>query len=168
MINIIVACTKSGVIGKGNQLPWRLPEDLKLFREKTLGHNVVMGMNTWKSIPDTKRPLDKRCNIVLSRSTWYPPVSSEGPFIVGSFTAIFNAIRNNQEYAEKDVFIIGGAQIYGKALKDDIVDRVIMSRLIDEYEGDVYFPTLLEDKWGIKNMKHFEKFDLIEYARYGR
>lgn len=98
---LIWAQSTSGVIGRGNGIPWQLPEDQARFKELTLGQTVVMGRLTWESLPDTVRPLPGRRNIVVSRDAGY---RAEGAEVV---TELPQA---------GDMWVIGGAQLYGVAL----------------------------------------------------
>ncbi|MGB5149286.1 MAG: dihydrofolate reductase [Mycobacterium sp.] len=100
-MRLIWAQSTSGVIGRGNGIPWQLPEDQARFKELTLGQTVVMGRLTWESLPDTVRPLPGRRNIVVSRDAGY---RAEGAEVV---TELPQA---------GDMWVIGGAQLYGVAL----------------------------------------------------
>lgn len=100
-MKLIWAQSLSGVIGRANGIPWRLPEDQARFKELTLGQTVVMGRLTWESLPAAVRPLPERRNIVVSRN---PDYSADGAEVV---TELPTAI---------DGWVIGGAQLYGQAL----------------------------------------------------
>lgn len=167
-VSIIVACDPKGVIGKNGILPWRVPEDLKLFRQRTLNHVIIMGRKTWESLP--KKPLDGRPNVVISRTIWdmvKDPV--EGPHWHGSLERALSAINNNwtgelAEYKHKDIFIIGGAQLYEEALKRNLVQRIIMSQLYENYDGDVLFPRL-DSSWYIYSCEKYEKFKVVYMSK---
>lgn len=163
-ISIIVACDPRGVIGKENKLPWRLPEDLKLFRERTLGHAIIMGRKTWDSLP--KKPLDGRANVVLTRNFYEAPKDKNlGPFYCGSLMSALKCIGNLEIYKDKEIFIIGGSTVYETALKSDIVDKIIMSKTNDTYDGDVYFPELEKDKWKTIATEYKKGFDVIHMIK---
>ena len=100
-MKLIWAQSLSGVIGRANGIPWRLPEDQARFKELTLGQTVVMGRLTWESLPAAVRPLPERRNIVVSRN---PDYSAEGAEVVTELPA------------DVDGWVIGGAQLYGQAL----------------------------------------------------
>lgn len=171
-MNIIITATDpNGVIGKNGQLPWRLPEDLKLFRERTLGCPIIAGRVTWNSIPPDKKPLEKRANVVISKNSLdYPPNPSLGPFQFHSLKTALEEIKTwgncqfLQQYANKDIYIIGGAMLYKTALDEDLVDKIIMTKIDATYEGDVYFPKLSE-KWMSTSSKRYEGFSVVEFIK---
>lgn len=134
MISLVVAAARNNVIGKGNALPWDLPNDLKHFREVTAGHTVIMGRKTFESIG---RPLPKRRNIVITRQEGYQP---EGVEVVDSLDAAVAAVPPSDE-----VFVIGGGEIFKQALP--IADRVYLTRVEADIEGDAFFPELEPKEW---------------------
>lgn len=170
MIIAIVAYDKNKVIGKGDELPWRLPEDLKLFKKHTTGCSVIMGRKTWESIPEKFRPLPNRTNIILTR---FPsiheledkPELATGPFFVNSWEDALTVAKS--AHPNKNIFIIGGASIYDYALNKASIkaDRILVSCVDGEYEGDVYFPEL-EGKWIDAPISSHDGFELIEKIRY--
>jgi dihydrofolate reductase len=99
-IGLVWAQSTSGVIGRGGDIPWRVPEDLVRFKQVTLGHTVVMGRRTWDSLPAAVRPLPGRRNIVMSRQ---PDFKAEGAEVVSSLEAALT---------DPDTWVIGGAEIY--------------------------------------------------------
>jgi dihydrofolate reductase len=103
-VGLVWAQSKSGVIGRGGDIPWRVPEDLARFKQVTIGHTVVMGRRTWDSLPARVRPLPGRRNIVLSRQADFV---ADGADVLGSLE---NALIG------PEVWVIGGAQIYALAL----------------------------------------------------
>ena len=131
---IIVARAKNGVIGVNNTLPWHLPEDLKHFKNTTLGCPIIMGRNTWVSLG---RPLPGRRNLVVSRN---PEFKAEG---AETFTSLEDA-TDACSGVEK-AFIIGGAQIYDEALA--YVDKLIITEVDTEVEGDAFFPDIDDMMW---------------------
>ena len=163
-VSIIVACDAEGVIGKENKLPWRVPEDLKHFRERTIGHAIVMGRKTYDSIP--KRPLEGRMNCVISRTVFAQPKDPDvGPHYFGNLRGAISAIRGATQgemtkYRYRDIFIIGGAQLYEHALKENLVDEIIMSKIPGSYKGDVYFPSL-GSEWVVRETVYRTGFDLV-------
>jgi len=102
-VNLVWAQSSSGVIGRANAIPWRVPEDMAHFKELTLGHTVIMGRLTWESLPAKFRPLPGRNNVVVTRQADY---MAEGADVVGRF----------EDAPLEDAWVIGGAQIYGLAL----------------------------------------------------
>ncbi len=107
-VGLVWAQSPSGVLGRGGDIPWRVPEDLTRFKEVTLGHTVIMGRRTWESLPPRVRPLPGRRNIVLSRQ---PDLVAEGAEVVGSLEAALASCRS-----EPEIWVIGGEQIYLLAL----------------------------------------------------
>jgi dihydrofolate reductase len=103
-VGLVWAQSTSGVIGRGGDIPWRVPEDLTRFKQVTMGHTVVMGRRTWDSLPARVRPLPGRRNVVLSRQTDF---TVDGAEVVGSLEA---ALVNSK--TEPETWVIGGAQIY--------------------------------------------------------
>ena len=124
MVNIIAAISNNMVIGKDNALLWKLPEDLRRFKELTLGHSIIMGRKTFESIG---RVLPDRRNIVVSRTEY----SATG---VDVFESIEAAISS----CEGEVFIIGGSEIYKQTIS--LVDVMYLTHVDVFIEGDTYFP----------------------------
>lgn len=104
MVGLIWAQATSGVIGRGGDIPWRLPEDLAHFREITMGHTIVMGRRTWDSLPAKVRPLPGRRNVVLSRQADF---MASGAEVVGSL---------EEALTSPETWVIGGGQVYALAL----------------------------------------------------
>jgi dihydrofolate reductase len=136
-ISIVVALGRDGkhnhVIGKNNKLLWHIPDDLKRFKILTLNHPVIMGRKTFESIlAILKKPLPQRTNIVITRD---PKWSYPGVITTHSLEeALFKA----RGLDRREVFIGGGTQIYEQALP--FVDRLYLTLIDDEKEGDAYFP----------------------------
>jgi dihydrofolate reductase len=101
-VGLVWAQSTSGVIGRGGDIPWRVPEDLARFKQVTMGHTVVMGRQTWDSLPASVRPLPGRRNVVLSRQ---PDFAAAGAEVVDSLEAALTI-------SEPETWVIGGAQIY--------------------------------------------------------
>lgn len=121
MFSIIVAIGKNNEIGKNNKLLWHIPEDLKKFKEITLGKTVIMGKNTYESIG---KSLPDRHNIVLSKnSKLFSNNCNEKLEIYDDFSKIVEKYKNSDD----EVFIIGGAQVYKKALELGIVEKLYIS-----------------------------------------
>jgi dihydrofolate reductase len=108
VVGLVWAQSTSGVIGRGGDIPWRVPEDLARFKQETIGHTVVMGRRTWDSLPAGVRPLPGRRNVVLSRQTGFV---ADGAEVVGSLEQAFA-----NSGTEPETWVIGGAQIYSLAL----------------------------------------------------
>lgn len=133
LVSAIVAMGKNRVIGRKNGLLWPLPDDLKRFKELTLGHPVIMGRKTFESILSTlKKPLPGRPNIVITRDRH---CKYEGILICRS---IEEAFTKAQELDHEEIFIIGGAQIYEQSLP--FVERLYVTLVDSDEQGDAYFP----------------------------
>lgn len=124
-LHAIAAMSANRVIGRAGELPWHLPEDLKLFKRRTLGHPIIMGRNTYFSLP--KRPLPGRRNIVLSKS-----MASQEVEVIGHLDQLHDLGIIG------DAYLIGGAQVFAAHLQD--CDSLILSLIHQTYEGDTYFP----------------------------
>jgi dihydrofolate reductase len=140
---MIVAIAKNGAIGRKNELLWHIPEDLKYFKETTSGHPVIMGWNTWLSLP--KKPLPNRTNIIIS----YENKCLEG-------CIVFNNIKDCLEYVKTQdttCFIMGGASIYKQLI--DYTNRLYIT-WIDEacYDADVFFPIEKIEEFSLVSTKN--------------
>jgi dihydrofolate reductase len=133
---LIVARDEGGVIGQRNDLPWRLPEDLKWFKQKTMGHSLVMGRRCWDSIG---RPLPGRPTVVVSRDAAFAP---EGARVARNLP---DAIALARCLGEQPPFICGGGEIYRQALP--LVTRLYLSEVAGRHDGDITFPVLDEADW---------------------
>lgn len=149
-VSLIVAAAKNGVIGQDNQMPWHLPEDLKYFKRVTMGKPVVMGRKTYESIG---RPLPGRLNIVVSRQPGWLPEDEFGRESVRVVADINSGIAAAKEVAKSssldEVMVIGGAQIY--AACTDVVDRVYLTEVNAELEGDAFFSLESVRSWSEKS-----------------
>ncbi len=138
-LTLIVAAAENNAIGKGNQMPWHLPNDFKYFKAKTMDHSIVMGRKTFESIG---KPLPGRRNIVISRQQDYLPDEVD---VANSFQDVFSYCRDEQE-----VFIIGGAQIYQQALP--LANKVLLTRVHTQIlDADAFFPALNEEEWQLES-----------------
>jgi len=137
-ITLVAALARNRVIGRGNTLPWRLPEDLRRFKALTTGHPVIMGRKTFQSIVAALgRPLPGRLNIIVTRS---PDYAAPGCIVAASLEA---AIAAAEPAAE--VFVIGGAEIYREALAS--AHRLHLTEIDADFEGDAWFPDLPPGAW---------------------
>ena len=138
-INIIVAASENNCIGINGDLPWNLPTDLKRFKEVTNGHIVIMGRATWESIPEKYRPLPNRTNVVITRNKDYKADGAE---------VRHNLVEALNEFAlgeQREIFVIGGAQIYKEAFQ--YANRLYMTRVMAEVEGDTFLEGLEPSDW---------------------
>lgn len=133
-VSIIAALARNRAIGRDNTMPWRLPEDLKRFKQLTMGHAVIMGRKTFESIGS---PLSGRNNVVITRSrTWSP----SGCIVVHSLEAALAAAGG-----DGTAFVIGGAQIYALAMP--YAQHLYMTEIERDFEGDAFFPELDPSRW---------------------
>ena len=126
-LSIIVAMAKNRVIGADNKIPWKLSADLKRFKEITMGHHLIMGRRTWESIG---RPLPGRTTVIVTHQENY---RADGARVARSLDAAIAACAGDDE-----IFVIGGAQIFGEALPR--ADRIYLTLVDAEIKGDTYMP----------------------------
>jgi dihydrofolate reductase len=139
MINIIVAASTNMVIGNNGDLPWNLPSDLKYFKKITDGKRVIMGKNTWNSLPEKFRPLPNRENIVVSKTS--NGIELKGALVVDDLDVILKTFSESNE----DTFVIGGAQIYKEAFK--YAHRLYLTQIYSYVDGDAYLEGLDPIDW---------------------
>ena len=159
MITIIAAIAKNNALGKNNDLIWHLPADLKRFKKITTGHHILMGRNTFESIG---KPLPNRTTIIITRNENY---TKDGCLIANSLE---EAIEMAQE--DKQIFIIGGAQIYKYAIENDLVNALDITLVHHEFEADAFFPEIDDSIWECVKREDFladekNKFD-YSFIRY--
>ena len=138
-VGLVWAQSTSGVIGRGGDIPWRVPEDLARFKQVTMGHTVVMGRQTWESLPARVRPLPGRRNVVLSRRADFV---ADGADVAGSLEAALAFSETDPE-----AWVIGGEQIYLLALP--IATRCEVTEVDVELprdDGDALAP-VLDETW---------------------
>ena len=152
-LSIIAALASNGVIGRNNQLPWRLSSDLKRLKALTLGHHLIMGRRTFESIG---RPLPGRTSVVITRRTDFAP---DGVHISHSLE---DAIHVARDADDAEPFIAGGAEIYAQAVHR--ADRMYLTRVHAEVAGDTFFPPFDEvAEWALTSAEHFTADDKNEY-----
>ena len=151
-VSIIVAVSSNGVIGRDGGLPWYLPADLKHFKRTTMGHYLIIGRRTWKEVG---KPLPGRTMVVVTRSRKFAP---EGAKVVRS-------VEQGLELAAGDdePFIGGGAQIYRIALERNLVDRIYLTRIHTEVEGDTIFPEVDLGEWELVSQEHHDADEKNEF-----
>lgn len=153
-ISLIVAVADNNVIGMNNKMPWHIPEDFKHFKEITMGKPCIMGRKTYESILDQLgKPLPGRTSIVVSRSGY----EHEGAV---SASSLEEAINKASAEDSDEVMIIGGAQIYKEALNKNLADRVYLTRVHQEPEGDAFFPEF-GAYWQEKNFEAHDGFSFV-------
>lgn len=163
-ISLVAAVALNGVIGKDNDLPWRLPDDMKFFMETTKGHYVILGRKNYESLPPKYKPLPNRTNIVVTRQKEF---NAPGCIVVNNMDDAFNIARDNGEH---EVMVIGGSEIYKFALPD--ADKLYITEVQAEVDGDVKFPVFKTSEWKEVSRIHHEKderhaysFDFVLYER---
>ena len=153
-ISLIAAMAKNRVIGRDNQIPWKIPGEQKLFRRYTEGHTIVMGRKTYESIG---RPLPMRTNVVLTRSKNFHPPGCE---VINDFSIILENAR------KKDIFVIGGEKIFELFLP--YTDSIYLSILQQEFEGDAFFPEFPEADYQISQEEEIEAVIPYRFVLYLR
>ncbi|MEO6231304.1 MAG: dihydrofolate reductase [Ferruginibacter sp.] len=152
-IGMVVAASTNNVIGKDNQLIWRLPNDLKFFKNTTWGFPVIMGRKSYESL---NKPLAGRTNIVVTRKEdWHAAGVITAPDIK---TAIEKATASNA----KNIFIIGGGEIYRQSM--EIADAIYITRVHAIVEGDTLFPEIDKAKWQLISNEDFPVDEKHAYA----
>jgi dihydrofolate reductase len=152
-IVLVAAVADNGVIGNDGGIPWRIPEDLRHFREVTTGSSVVMGRLTYESIG---RPLPHRTNIVVSRT---PGWTAEGVTVAPSVEAALEVARD----AAGDVMVIGGAQLYAAAM--GAADVQVLTEVHQSPEGDTFYPSFDRDAWVETRRDEHDGYDFVWLER---
>ena len=150
-VTFIVAAAENKAIGKGNQMPWHLPNDFKYFKAKTMDHSIIMGRKTFESIG---KPLPGRRNIIISRQ---PTLNIEDVDVANSLQDVINYCRD-----EREIFIIGGAEIFNQAMP--MADEILLTRVHTNIEdADAFFPELPESDWELISQEKHNKDDKHQY-----
>ena len=167
IISLIAALSKNRVIGKNNDLPWHLPDDMKYFMQTTKGHHVIMGRKNYDSIPEKFRPLPNRTNIVVTRQKNFTAPNCTIVHSVEEGLRIAN--KNN----EQEVFIIGGAEIYKLGLP--LSTRLYLTEINATIDGDTWFPEFHKEDWveisrihHNADTRHASSFDFVVYEKRSR
>jgi len=155
MVNLIVAIGKDNLIGKDNQLPWHYKEDMEYFKKMTMGKKVIMGEQTFKSILSyIKKPLPGRTSIIATLTDYsYPGVEVTNDII--------KYLKNVPK--EEEIFIIGGKIIYDLTL--DIADRLYITHVNKEYEGNVFFEEIDFSKYNVISRRDSGDLTFAIYER---
>ena len=155
-VYLVAAVAANGVIGRDGRLPWHLPEDLKHFKQLTLGHPVIMGRKTWESL--NGRPLPGRDNIVVTRTAGY---EAPGAAVASSLEAALALCAG-----ESVAFVIGGERLFADSLP--LAAGLVLTEIHRDYEGDVVFPRYERSSWReTQRERHMAadgtKFDFVLY-----
>ncbi|MEO6220032.1 MAG: dihydrofolate reductase [Ginsengibacter sp.] len=153
MLSHIVAASENNVIGSHNELPWNLPNDFKYFKNKTWGMPVIMGRNTYESL---KKSLPGRINIVVtSKHDWQP----EEVFVSNN---IDDAIEKAKESDAKEIFIIGGGEIFKETM--DKISRIYITRVHTTINGDTFYPEFNNNEWKKISSQSYPSDEKHKYA----
>ncbi len=156
IVSLIAAVAENMVIGKNNDLPWNLPDDMKYFMQTTKTHHVIMGRKNYESIPEKFRPLPNRRNIVITRQQNF---QAPGCDVVHSLDDALSIAQKNNE---AEVFIIGGAEIFKQGMK--FTQRMYLTEIHAEVEGDIYFPPFDKTEWKEISRTHHNEDERHKYA----
>lgn len=156
-LTLVAAVAKNGIIGSHNALPWYIPEDLKHFKQVTVGKTVLMGKNTFNSIMNRlKKPLPERTNVVISRQMDFQP--PEGVIIYHSLDEALEGLKETPE-----VMVAGGGQIFSQLIEK--ADKLILTEVHKEVDGDVFFPKVDKSFWKEISREDHPEFSFVEYER---
>lgn len=155
MISLLFAMDSNRVIGYKNDLPWRLPKDLRFFKEKTVSQIIIMGRKTFNSL---KEPLPNRENIIITSNTSFQP---EGTQVIHS---VHDILEWNRKNPEKEYFVIGGGNVFEQILP--YADRMYMTLIEETFPGDTYFPDFNEAEWKMTRKEKGEKDERNPYDYY--
>lgn len=161
MLSFIVAMDKNRVIGKDNDLPWHIPNDLQFFKEKTTGNTIIMGRKTFDSLG---RVLPNRKHVVLTRTKQKYP---DGVEVVHTIEDI---IAYHEAHKDEELFIIGGGHLFTQLLP--YANRLYITEINESFEGDVFFPEINKHDWketsrikGTQDEKNTYEYDFVTYDR---
>lgn len=155
MISLLVAMDKNKTIGRNNDLPWRLPNDLKFFKEKSTGNTIIMGRKTYESMG---APLPNRKNVVLTKKQMDFPDEVE---VIDDVDTIYEWNKTNPE---KELFVIGGANIFEQVLPH--ADRMYITWIDEAFDGDTFFPSYSASDWELTSKEKGEKNEKNPYDYY--
>ena len=160
MINAIAALAKENLaIGNKGQIPWHIPEDFVHFKKTTMGHPIIMGRKTFETFP---KPLPGRTHIVITRDKEYR--APEGVFVCDSIESAIEIAKEKE--GSEEIFIIGGGQIYSDSLP--FVDRLYLTLIEGNFEGDTFFPEYSEFKNTIEEETHSNEKNTFRFVTLER
>lgn len=151
-ISLVVAISENNVIGYGGKIPWRIPEDLKRFKELTLNHSVIMGRKTYESLPEKFRPLPQRQNIILTSKE----ITDQGIYLARS-------IEEALVLSKTDPYIIGGEKVYKQFLP--FANVLEITKVHRNYLGDTFFPKVDWMSWEKINEVNKDGYSFLTYHR---
>lgn len=160
ILTLIAAAGSNNEIGKDNQIIWHLPNDFRRFKAITTGHHIIMGRKTFESFP---KPLPNRTHVIITRQKHYK--APDGCIVVGSLEQAMMACNG-----EKEVFIIGGGEIYAEAMP--LADRIELTKVFGAFDADTFFPKIDFKEWNEiertaneEDDTHCYKYHFITYVR---
>lgn len=156
IISLIVAASENNVIGKNNQLLWRLPNDTRFFKNTTWAMPVIMGRKTFESL--NGEPLPGRFNFVITHQKDWKPGNDKAK----AASTLQQAIESAKQTDCKEAFVIGGGQIYAEAIS--IADKIYMTRVHAVLDGDAFFPAIHEKQWKLESSIDFPFDDKHQYS----
>jgi dihydrofolate reductase len=161
-IALIAAVAENGVVGAEGSIPWHYSADLQHFKETTIGHPVILGRKTYENVvAGLGEPFSERLSVVLTETLSDLP---EGAIAVGSVDEALSVARESaEEMGVETVYVAGGSAVYEAFLPR--ADRLVLTELHDEYEGDRYFPDVAWADWEEVSREAGEEFDFVEYRR---
>ena len=154
-ISIIVAAAENGIIGRGGTLPWRLSDDLRKFKQLTMGHTIIMGRRTWESIG---RAMPGRRTVVVSRNADFR-TNVDG---IETTTSLDKALEIAEATGDEEAFIVGGAELYRESLGR--ANRLYLTRVCAAVEGDTSFPDIEWNNWQLVESEEHDANEKNEYA----
>lgn len=164
MITMIAAAAENNALGKNNELIWHLPDDFKRFKQITTGHHIIMGRKTFESFP---KPLPNRTHVIITRQESYIECVGDNCIVVRSMEEAIAVCPQ-----EKDIFIIGGGEIYELGIK--IAHKIELTRVHEHFEADAFFPEISHELWELvekdfrkNDEKHKHDFTFQTFVRKG-
>ena len=154
-LSLVVAVSKNLCIGKDNQLPWHIPEDLRHFKDLTIGKTVVMGRKTWESLPARFRPLPGRTNVVVTHQQDYQV--PEGVHVAHSLDDALKV------HPDKELMVIGGAQLFKETLP--LADTLYITYVEKNVDGDAFFPEIDLSIWKEIKREDHQGFSFVSYTK---
>ena len=162
MITLIAATDKNDLIGNNGKLPWKIPEDMEFFKRVTTNNIVVMGRKTYISIGS---PLKNRVNVILSSSILENFDKDRTIESYSNDVIVVNSFGDLKMFSDKNVFIIGGRSIYKQTFDLGLADKLLISRINDEFEGNEHLPEIPKEYKVSQVLKLSDKVSVWEYRR---
>ena len=156
IVSVIVAVSQNGVIGKLGKIPWHISADLQRFKKITMGHHVIMGRKTFESIDS---PLKGRNLVVLSKRESY---QQKGCMV---YNTLKKALIHCMQQKENEAFIIGGENIFREAFSSNSIDRIYLTQLHKNYEGDTYLTGFDQSQFQLMHEEHHDEYSFLNYIK---